>query len=290
MPLIPVLRWTWQRCSRSGARDVVERGGVDRRGRHDRAGHPACAHHLHQLIQLADPQLGEVGALGLGQRADHPDGFEPELWMIRDDRADLRGLIVDAHDHDGPGEPPCPASGREPRAVDGAGHGEANEREGADGEDPCGHDLDPSDAVDCRCTCGQHRGDPGQTGLLDRSHRGHPSEVQALLRDEPAPRGHERHQAHQHEDADGGRRRRPEELGNRPRHCERDEVRSPQRASQEGRTRSRDAVCVANLIIGGPSDQRTVLLMPDPSRQPLVANDNAHARPPPSLDVLVAPV
>ncbi len=59
---------------------------------------PARAHHLHQLIELADPRLGEVGPLGLVQRADHPDGFEPELWMIGDDRADLRGLIVDAHD------------------------------------------------------------------------------------------------------------------------------------------------------------------------------------------------
>ena len=37
---------------------------------------PPARDHLHQLIQLADPQLGEVGALGLGQRADHPDGLE----------------------------------------------------------------------------------------------------------------------------------------------------------------------------------------------------------------------
>ena len=47
--------------------------------------HPARADHLHQLIQLADPQLGEVCTFGLVQRADHPDRFEPELRMIGDD-------------------------------------------------------------------------------------------------------------------------------------------------------------------------------------------------------------
>ena len=82
--------------------------------------------------------------------------------MIGDDRADLRGLIVDADDHDGPGETPCATSGREPGAVDGARHREADERERADGEDPSGHDLDAADAVDRRGARGQHRARPGR--------------------------------------------------------------------------------------------------------------------------------
>ena len=81
---------------------------------------------------------------------------------------------------------------------------------------------------------------PGDPGLLDRSHRRHPSEVEPLLGDEPAPCGHEGHQAHQQEDAERGCRRRPEELGEGPRHCERDDVRSPQRAAQECRPGSRE--------------------------------------------------
>ena len=158
-------------------------------------------------------------------------------------------------------------------------------------EDPSGQ---RSRRRGCRSTAAapaaKQDADPGEPGLLDRAHRRHPSEVEALLGDQPAPGGDERDQAHQQPDADGGRRRRPAELGEGPRHRERDDVRSPQRPAQERRPGSRDAaVCVAYLVIGGPFDQRTVLLMPDPSRQPLVANDNAHARPPPSLGVLWLP-
>ncbi len=161
----------------------------------------------------------------------------------------------------------------------------------ADGEDPGGHDLDPADAVDCRGACGQHRARPGPDRPA-RPFASWPPErgTGAASRSASSPRPRT---------APGppAARTPTEDAGVGQRSCvtvhataSAMSVRSPQRAAQEGRTRSRDAVCVANLVIGGPSDQRTVLLMPDPSRQPLVANDNAHARPPPSLDVLVAPV
>ena len=61
-----------------------------------------------------------------------------------------------------------------------------------DGEDPSGHDLDPADAVDRRGTRGQHRRDPGETGLLNRPHRRHPSEVETLRGDQRTPCRHER--------------------------------------------------------------------------------------------------
>ena len=96
----------------------------------------------------------------------------------------------------GPGEPPVAPGRREPPAVDGARHGQAEERERADGPAiRAGSDRRrPGTPVEGRGARGhEHRRTTRARPACSTVRIGrHPSQVEPLLGDQPAAGGHER--------------------------------------------------------------------------------------------------